>query len=326
MQSVHWPGIGALVALVLVGVAILSVWRDPRRLIRAEFARQRIAAGFRARRATIAGVGWCWVEREAASADAPTLLMVHGYTGGKENWYRLCACLRRRYRLVLPDLPGWGQSERRPGADYGFVAQADNVAAFIAHLGGPLVLVGHSMGGGIAALVAARYPERVSALVLLDAAGVEFAENAFGREVVEGGNPFAVDDPAALERYFGTVFHDRRARPPLPWPGAWAYIAWRRREAAFEQSVLERIGRSDERFVPFEDAVKIGQPTLLVWGAHDRVIDPGALDLYAQRIPHACRLLLADSGHMTLMEQPDELAAAIIDLVGTAAPGSGATD
>ena len=322
MQAAHWPGIGALVALVLAGAAFLALWRDPRRLIRAEFARQRIAAGFRARRARIGGIDWCWVEREAASADAPTLLMVHGYTGGKENWYRLCARLGRRYRLVLPDLPGWGQSERRPGADHGFVAQADRIAALIAHLGGPLVLVGHSMGGGIAALVAARYPERVSALVLLDAAGVEFAENAFGREVVEGGNPFAVEDPATLERYLGTVFHQRRARPPLPWPGSWAYVAWRRREAAFEQSVLERIGRSQERFLPFEEATAIGQPTLLVWGAHDRVIDPGALELYAGRIPHARRLLLPDSGHMTLMEQPDEVAAAIVDLVAETAPGS----
>src|SRR5690606_31289806 len=221
-----------------------------------------------------------------------------------------------RYRVVLPDLPGWGDSERSADTDYGFAAQAARVAAFIDHIGGPVVLVGHSMGGGIAALAAARYPGRVSALVLLDAAGVEFAENAFGLEVLDGGNPFAVADGASLERYLGTVFHDVRARPPLPWPGSWAYIAWRRREAAFEQAVLERIGRSDERFLPWQEAGDIRQPTLLVWGAHDRVIDPGAMELYAQRIPHARRHLLTESGHMTLMEQPGEVADAIAALLG----------
>ncbi|WP_202845346.1 alpha/beta fold hydrolase [Luteimonas saliphila] len=313
--------IGALLAAVavlgLLAVALVGVatWRDPRRLIRAEFLRERLAAGFAAHEATIEGIRWCWVERAAATDDAATLLLIHGYTGGKENWYRLSARLGRRYRLVLPDLPGWGDSERTQGADYGFAAQAARVAAFIDRIGGPVVLVGHSMGGGIAALAAARHPQRVSALVLLDAAGVEFAENAFGLEVLEGGNPFAVADAATLERYFATVFHDARARPPLPWPGSWAYTAWRRREAAFEQAVLDRIGRSDERFLPWQEAGDIRQPTLLVWGAYDRVIDPGAMERYAQRIPHARRHLLTESGHMTLMEQPGEVADAIVSLL-----------
>ena len=50
--------------------------------------------------------------------------MIHGFTGSKENWYPLAAKLRGRYRLLVPDLPGWGESERKPAADYGFVAQA----------------------------------------------------------------------------------------------------------------------------------------------------------------------------------------------------------
>ncbi|WP_262378544.1 alpha/beta fold hydrolase [Luteimonas viscosa] len=309
----------AILGLLAAALLCIAAWRDPRRLIRAEFVRERLAAGFTARQATIDGIRWCWVERAAATAATPTLLMIHGYTGGKENWYRLCARFGRRYRLVLPDLPGWGDSERDSDGDYGFAAQAERVAAFIDHIGGPVVLVGHSMGGGIAALVAARHPRRVSELVLLDAAGVEFPENPFGLEVLEGRNPFEVADAASLERYLGVVFHDPRSRPPLPWPASRAYVAWRRREAAFEQAVLERIGRSDERFLPWQEAGAIRQPTLLVWGAHDRVIDPGAMDLYAQRIPHAHRHLLARSGHMTLMEQPDEVAAAIVALVeGTA--------
>lgn len=321
MGIAHWLAIGALLALSVVAAAILAVWRDPHRLIRAEFARERIAGGFALRRATIAGRHWTWVERAGRTPDAPTVVMVHGYTGSKENFYRLCARLGARYRLVAPDLPGWGESGREDGADYGFAAQAENVAAFLRHLGGaPVVLVGHSMGGGIAALVAARHPRLVGKLVLLDAAGVEFAENAFGLAVLEGRNPFAVEDDASLRRYFGVIFHDADARPPLPWPGSWAYVAWRRREGAFEQSVLERIGRGEERFLPWQEAERIRQPTLLLWGAHDQVIDPGALDLYAQRIPHAQRRLLEGSGHMALMEQPAEVAEAIVGLVEADAP------
>lgn len=305
----------ALAALAAV-LAALAVWRDPHRLIRAEFVRERIAAGFALRRAMIDGRRWCYVERAATSPEAPTLVLVHGYTGCKENWYRVCARLGRRYRLVAPDLPGWGDSQREAGADYGFAAQADNVAAFLRHLGGaPVTLVGHSMGGGIAALVAARHPRLVAKLALVDAAGVEFEENVFGREVLAGGNPFAVEDAGSLDRYFGVIFHDASARPPLPWPGSWAYVAWRRREAAFEQSVLDRIGRGDERFLPWQEAARIRQPTVLLWGVHDRVIDPSAMALYAQRIPQARTRLLERSGHMTLMEEPGAVAEALIDLV-----------
>ena len=92
-------------------------------------------------------------------------------------------------------------------------------------------------------------------------------------------------------------------------------MAWRRREAAFEQSVLDRIGRGDERFLPWQEAERIRQPTLLLWGAHDRVIDPSAMALYAQRIPRARTRLLERSGHMTLMEEPGAVAEALIGLV-----------
>jgi abhydrolase domain-containing protein 6 len=314
-----WPVLlSALALLPALGVALvaLAVWRDPARLIRAEYARQRIACGFERRVARVDGVRWCYAVREGADAAAPALVMLHGYTGSKENWYRLCSLLPRRYRLLAPDLPGWGESERVDGADYGFAAQADRVAAFLAEVArGPVVLLGHSMGGGIAALVAARHPDRVARLVLLDAAGVEFAENAFGRAVLEGGNPFGVDDTAALDRYLSTLFHERDARPALPWPGSWAYVAHRRREAAFEAAVLERIGRSDERFLPGEEAARIRQPTLLLWGAHDQVIDPSAMALYAGRIAGARTGLLERSGHMTLMEEPRAIADAVVALI-----------
>jgi abhydrolase domain-containing protein 6 len=307
-------------ALAVAAIALLwlafALWRDPYRLVRSEYARQRIALGFKRKTAEIDGERWVWVERAASHADAPTIVMLHGYTGSKENWYRFAAAIGRRYRLIAPDLPGWGESARDARADYGYAAEAARVAAFLHHVGGaPVMLLGHSMGGGVVAVVAARHPELVARIGLLNASGVEFADNAFGRDVLDGGNPFGVHDAASLESYLSILFHDRASRPWIPWPAAHAVIAQRRREGDFEQSVLDRIGRGDERFLPGEEAARIRQPALLVWGAQDRVIDPSAMDLYAARMPQARKLLLPGSGHMTLMEFPEAVGDAVRSLI-----------
>lgn len=300
-----------IAALILIAFAI-ALWRDPGLVIRGEFAKQRILLGAQSRELVVGDHRWVYTERAADKPDAPTVVMVHGYTGSKEGWYRLAKALKGKYRLVMPDLPGWGQSQRRDGADYGYVAQSARLAAFIEKIDPrPVILIGHSMGGGIAALTAARYPQRVAHLALLDAAGVRFNDNRFGQDVLDGKNPFSVGDPASLERYLSVVFHDKAARPWVPWPADRIYIAQRRRDAAFEQSVLERIGRSEERFLPGEEAAKIAQPTLLLWCRQDQVIDPSAMALYAAKIPQADQVMLEDCGHMSLMERPGDVAAAV---------------
>ena len=309
--------IAVLCVAAVFTVAAIVLWRDPFLLVRGEFARQRVAAGLSRGTVEVAGHRWSYAYRDADAPDAPTVVMLHGFTGSKENWYPLAAALGGRYRVLIPDLPGWGESERKPGAVYGFTEQAANVEAFIRALspGKPVVLLGHSMGGGIAAMAAARYPREIAKVGLLDAAGVRFKDNAFGLDVLAGRNPFAVEDEASLKRYIDIVFHDARAKPWLPWPASTALIRKRRADAGFEQDVLARIGRSEDSLLPGQEAASIRQPTLLLWCRQDAVIDASALELYAQRIPQARKVLLDGCGHMSLMERPAEVADAVVALV-----------
>ncbi len=325
VKSSRWKTAANWIAAAILLALAAALWRSPDLAIRSEFSKQRLILGGDWHEIVVGDHRIVYVELPADKTDAPTLVMLHGYTGSKENWYRAARALRGRYRMVIPDLPGWGQSQRIDGQDYGVVAQSARIAAFMSAPGiankRPVVLAGHSMGGAIAALVTARYPQMVSRVALLNAAGVRFKDNAFGRAVLAGQNPFEVSDEASLERYLSTVFYDRETRPWLPWPASSFYIAHRRKEAVFEADVLDSIGRRAERFVPGDESVNISQPTLLLWCRYDKVIDASAMTLYAARIPHASQVLLEGCGHMSLMERPGETAEAIAMMIERGAPG-----
>jgi len=289
------------VALLLgvAGFAAFAVatlaWR-PEWALQGVLAVQRWQAGAQER--TVEVDGRRVVQLEAGPLDAPLLVLLHGFTGAKENWLPVMGELAETYRVIAPDLPGWGESFREPGADYGVVAQSGRVAAWLATLPRvPSLLVGHSMGGHIAALVAAHHPERVPRLVLIAAAGVPFEANAFGRAVLAGEHPFAVADRATLDRYLGLVFTD----PPfVPWPVDRALIARRVADHGFELEVLARL-RGAEVFAVQPLLGAIRAPTLLLWCTDDRVIDASAAAAFAAALRESRTVMLEGCGHMPMM-------------------------
>jgi pimeloyl-ACP methyl ester carboxylesterase len=297
---------GALAALALGALA-------PGRVLEGYFAAQRWAAGVQQQSAGIGDHRWTWLE----AGEGPPLVLLHGFTGAKENWLPLIPELAGTHRVIAPDLPGWGDSTRLPGGDYGFAAQALRVNAFLAALGlQDTVLVGHSMGGGIAAVAASQRPPGVRGLVLMDAAGVPFAANAFAEAVQAGGHPFAVGGDIALERYLGLVFED----PPfVPWPISRALVERRTRDRPFEERVLAAIGRGAGAFVPQQAAGAIDVPTLLLWCAGDQVIDPSAAIEWQRAIGPAVMdtVLLDACNHMPMMERPEATAQALREFTGS---------
>ena len=303
-----WTTAFLLVLLLAVGYVGVGLLR-PDWVLQGEFARLRLLAQADTRAVQVGEHRVVYVE----SGRGPLLVMLHGFTGSKENWLPLMRRLRATHRVVAPDLPGWGESTRLPDADYGPVAQAERVRAFLRALPGtdgrtPALVVGHSMGGQILGLLAARHPDAVGRIVLMDSAGVPFRANAFGRGVLAGENPFEATTRADVHRYLGIVFTD----PPfVPWPADEAIARRRQRDAAFEQSVLARIGRGPEALQLADELGAIRAPVLLLWCRDDRVIDPSAAVVFARGLRDSRTVLLAGCGHMPLMAQPKQVAEAV---------------
>lgn len=318
-------------AAATVGVAALA----PEWILSAEFARQRLRAGAQRYAIALAGHRWSYLdagrvklERTSGRSRSallvpelpkPVIVFVHGFTGAKENWLPLMGAMAANYRVIAPDLPGWGDSERLAHTDYGAAAQVERLAHFLRALpqivgaeGPPALLVGHSMGGQIVGLLAARHPDLVDRLVLMSPSGVLFEENAFGLGVLAGENPFSVDSRADLHRYLNIVF----AQPPfVPWPFDEALVHRRRLDAAFEQAVLDDIGRGPDAFALQAELPAIRAQVLLLWGRDDQVIHPSAVEIFQAGLAHSRTILLNACGHMPMMERTAGTAAALKDFL-----------
>jgi len=289
------------VVLASAGVAAFM----PERVLDAEFARQRWLAGASVQARQIGDHRWSYLE----AGQGPLIVLVHGFTGSKENWLPVMRALAKTHHVIAPDLPGWGESERQASGGYGPSAQVERLALFLkAQNETPVLLVGHSMGGQIVGLLAARHPELVDRILLMSSAGVKFEENEFGREVLAGRNPFEVKSRAELHRYLGIVFTD----PPfVPWPADEAMVRRRRVDVAFEQKVLDSIGRGPEAFILESELGRIRAPVLLLWCRDDRVIDVSAADVFHRHLANSRTVLLAGCGHMPMMAQPGNVVEAI---------------
>ena len=136
----------------------------------------------------------------------------------KDNWLRFARPLTERYHVVALDLPGFGGDSSKPqqaSYDVALGTQAERVANFAAAIGVRRHLAGNSMGGHIAALYAARHPEQVLSLALIDNAGVMPARKSELFEDLERGeNPLVVRQPD-FQKLLDFVFVQQ---PPLPAP------------------------------------------------------------------------------------------------------------
>lgn len=294
-----------LAGVIVATVAAAALYQfQPDALIEARFAAERLRAGAGEKRLVVGDHEWRYLE----AGDGPPLLLVHGFSGSKENWLPLMPHLVGRHRVIAVDLPGWGETTRLPDADYGIPAQAGRLVDFIAALGLQRpVLVGHSMGGFIAGIVGARHPDAVSALVLVAPAGVRFRANEFAQRVLAGQTPFNVADRAGWARLVGDLFE----QPPwLPPRVVDALIARNVANHAFHDRAIEVIRRGDNAFLLERELPLLRTPLAVIWCEKDRVLDASSVDAF-RYVPGARIELLPDCGHMPMMEVPGELAAAM---------------
>jgi pimeloyl-ACP methyl ester carboxylesterase len=253
--------------------------------------------------------------RDEGPRDAVPLVLVHGTSASLHTWEGWSAALRAQRRVITFDLPGFGLtgpfSGRYAAWDYG----GDALARFVLELLDELkverfAIGGNSLGGEIAWRVASLAPQRVQRLVLVDAAGYELQSESvpvgfrlahlpginrlfewlLPRGMVEAsvrdvyGDPSRVT-PALIDRYFETTLREGNRR---------ALVQRFQAQALDLQSVPTNVARLR--------ALRV--PTLLIWGARDRLIPPALARRFESDIAGSRLVVLDGLGHVPQEEDP----------------------
>ena len=299
--------LGALLLVLVLGATGVYLFA-PGLVLRGDYALQAWQADLHTRSVEADGLHWVYYE----GGKGPTLVLLHGFDGSRENWLPTARYLGRNFHLIIPDLPGYGASSPIPGAEAGIHAQAQRLAGFVDALKlQHFALAGHSMGGAIAGVYAADHPDRVGALALLDSAGLPFRPNAFARAVAAGRNPFAYADRAQFASFMQLIF----AKPPYVPPRiADVLIAHNVAAQPFLDATLARLRTPADADALVPVLPQLTMPVLGLWCSGDRVIDPSALDALRKGLVAAPQIgtsLLNGCGHMPIMEEPRATADAL---------------
>jgi pimeloyl-ACP methyl ester carboxylesterase len=238
--------------------------------------------------------------------DGDVIVMVHGFGANKDNWTRMADYLTPEFNVYAIDLPGHGESSKPLDIGYSLEEQTARLASILKSMGiGRAHIIGNSMGGAIAALYAAHYPELTKTATLLDPAGIIEYKSELIDMVMGGDNPLIPTKPGDFKRLMDFALEEK---PFVPWP----ILGVMEDKAIANQEVNKVIFKaiSDSGFeADFSNALRdIQAPVLVVWGRDDRVLNYRNGELFVKAIPYARLEVLDGIGHAPMIEAPEKTA------------------
>jgi pimeloyl-ACP methyl ester carboxylesterase len=264
-----------------------------------------------------------------AEGSGPVLVLVHGMAGSSSTWRYVLPRLAEHFTVVAPDLPGHGRSAK-PRGDYSLGALATSVRDLLVALGHDrATLVGQSLGGGVAMQFAYQFPERSERLVLVSSGGLGKEVALLLRALALPGAEYVL--PLACTTWLhdvGVSLAGRLAsvglRPSPHLREIWASfgsLADAETRTAFLQTLRSVVDQTGQR-VSATDRLHLAAhvPTLIVWGAKDRIIPVEQAYSTHELIPGSRLEIFERSDHFPHCEEPERFADVVCDFVRSTSP------
>lgn len=237
---------------------------------------------------------------EGGDRAGEPLLLIHGFGGNKDNFTRIANKLGD-YHLIIPDLLGFGDSSKPMEADYRSDAQTERLHELLKFKGvdSAIHIGGNSMGGGISVAYAAMHPENVKSLWLLDSGG--FWSAGLRKEFLEAtadNNPLVINTTAEYFDLYKLVMN----KPPyIPKTVQAVFAQENIANRELHTKIIEQIVEDN-----VEERAKVvtqyNIPTLIVWGAEDKVIKTETAPLMFQLMPQSQVIMMDNVGHVPMLE------------------------
>ena len=289
----------ALAAALLV--LFLATLLAPGAMTRLGLAAERRISGLETKQARVEGFDMPYLE----GGSGEPLVLIHGFGGDKDNFTRIARLLTPHYRVIIPDLPGFGDASRDPAASYRMSDQVRRVHALLQQLGaGRVHLGGNSMGGFISAQYAAAFPDQVASLWLLDPAGTAASHSSDMLLHYEktGENPLLVRTVPDFDK---TVSATTFKKPFLP---RFVIKTMARRavaDFALHTMIMRQLSASTLLEARYQ---ALPTPALIVWGADDKILSPAGVDAFRKLFPNSAIKVMKDMGHLPMLEDPKQTA------------------
>lgn len=241
-----------------------------------------------------------------------TIVMLHGFSASKENWLRFAVPLSDKFHLIALDLKGHGQSSGTISDNFSIQDQVNYLYDFLQTLNlKEVFLIGNSMGGAIASLYAANFPEQVKGIVLISPAGVHDIESDMDKLLKDGSNPLIAN---SSEQFLAVKEFVMEDMPFIPEPvtevlAEKAVSRYDINHKIFSDLRADLTKGLDARFKD------IKAPALLIWGEQDRVINVENITKYASLISNSETLRLPHVGHLAMLEVPNKSADAALNFI-----------
>jgi pimeloyl-ACP methyl ester carboxylesterase len=237
--------------------------------------------------------------------DGPPLVLLHGgIQAGGVIWWRVLPRLATTYRVVVPDLPGLGESA--PAARLDTRTFAAWLEALIqASCDEPPVLVAHSAPGALAARFAIQRGAGLRRLVLVDAAGLAPFRPSPG-VLVALGRSVLRPSIGSFQGLMGRVMHDLdrvRQQEGQQWQALAGYAVSRATRPSAKRA-MRQVARGGTRAIPHPELGRIAVPTALLWGRRDRLVPLAIAQTASARFGWPLQVI-DDAGHLPHVEQPD---------------------